>query len=53
MKRMPAGRNPGYITHAQNDARYIEQGMLLFLAPDPDSAKDLAKMNKKKNGVPF
>ena len=42
-----------HITHAQNDARYIERGMLLFLAPDPDSAKDLARMNKKKNGRPF
>ena len=42
-----------HITHAQNDARYVEQGMLLFLAPDPDSAKDLARMNKKKNGRPF
>ena len=42
-----------HITHSQNDARYIEQGMLLFLAPDPDSAKDLARMNKKKNGRPF
>ncbi len=42
-----------HITHAQNDARYIEQGMLLFLAPDPDSAKDLARMNDKKNGRPF
>ena len=42
-----------HMTHAQNDARYIAQGMTLFLSPNPDSAKDLARMNKGKNGRPF
>ena len=42
-----------HMTYAQNDARYIEQGKTLFLSPDPDSARDLAKMNKGKNGRPF
>ena len=41
------------MTHAQNDARYIAQGMTLFLSPNPDSAKDLARMNEGKNGRPF
>ena len=42
-----------HMTHAQNDARYMAQGMTLFLSPNPDSAKDLARMNKGKNGRPF
>ena len=42
-----------HMTHAQNDARYIAQGMTLFLSPNPDSAKDLARMNEGKNGRPF
>ena len=42
-----------HMTHAQNDVRYIAQGMTLFLSPNPDSAKDLARMNKGKNGRPF
>ena len=42
-----------HMTHAQNDARYIAQGMALVLSPNPDSAKDLARMNRGKNGRPF
>ena len=32
-----------HMTHAQNDARYIEQGKTLFLSPNPNSARDLAR----------
>ena len=32
-----------HITHAQNDARYVEQGICSW---PPNSAKDLARMNR-------
>ena len=41
------------ITHAQNDARYVEQGKHLFLQKDPDADEELKRMNHKKNGRPF
>ena len=41
------------ITHAQNDARYVEQGKHLFLKKDPDADEELKRMNYKKNGRPF
>ena len=42
-----------HITHAQNDARYIEQGKHLFLKKDPGAGGELERMNRKKNGRPF
>lgn len=39
------------ISHAQNDARYVEQGKRLF-PKDPGADEDL-KTNRKKNGRPF
>lgn len=42
-----------HITHAQNDARYVEQGKLLFLKEDPDAGAELERMNHKKNGRPY
>ena len=41
------------ITHAQNDARYIEQGKHLVPQKDPNAGAELKQMNRKKNGRPF
>ncbi len=45
------------ITHAQNDARYIERGRQLALTnkslDDPQIQEELRSMNKKKNGHPY
>ena len=42
-----------HISHAQNDARYVEQGKRLFLRKDPGAGEELEKTNHKKNGRPF
>ncbi len=42
-----------HITHAQNDARYVDRGMTLYLCADPDWINEVARMNHKKNGRPF
>ena len=39
------------ITHAQNDARYVEMGKLLHLTKDPSSDGELEGMNM--NGLPY
>ncbi len=41
------------ITHAQNDARYVEMGKLLHLTNDPSSDGELEGMNTNKNGRPY
>ena len=41
------------ITHAQNDARYVEVGKLLHLTKAPGSDEELEGMNMKKNGRPY
>ena len=41
------------ITHAQNDARYVEMGKLLHLTKDPSSDGELEGMNVNKNGRPY
>ncbi len=41
------------ITHAQNDARYVEMGKLLHLQKDPGSDGELDRMNANKNGRPY
>ena len=41
------------ITHAQNDARYVEMGKLLHLTRDPSSDRELEGMNMNKNGRPY
>ena len=41
------------ITHAQNDARYVEMGKLLHLTKDPSSDRELEGMNVNKNGRPY
>ena len=41
------------ITHAQNDARYVEMGKLLHLTKDPSSDGELEGMNMNKNGRPY
>ena len=41
------------ITHAQNDARYVEMGKLLHLTKVPDTDDDLEVMNAGKNGHPY
>ena len=41
------------ITHAQNDARYVEMGKLLHLTKDPSSDRELEGMNMNKNGRPY
>ena len=41
------------ITHAQNDARYVEVGKLLHLTNDPSSDGELEGMNTNKNGRPY
>ena len=41
------------ITHAQNDARYVEVGKLLHLTKDPSSDGELEGMNTNKNGRPY
>ena len=42
-----------HITHAQNDARYVEQGKQLFPKKDPGADEELKRMNRKKSGRPF
>ena len=41
------------ITHAQNDARYVEMGKLLHLTRDPSSDGELEGMNMNKSGRPY
>ena len=41
------------MTHAQNDARYVEMGKLLHLTKDPSSDGELEGMNVNKNGRPY
>lgn len=41
------------MTHAQNDARYVEQGKCLVLKKSPDAGAELERMNGGKNGRPF
>ncbi len=41
------------ITHAQNDARYVEMGKLLHLTNDPSSDGELEGMDTNKNGRPY
>ena len=42
-----------HMTCAQNDARYVDRGTVLVLHPDKNSAAELARMNRRKNGRPF
>ena len=41
------------MSHAQNDARYVETGRALALAMGPDAGAELERMNRKKNGRPY
>ncbi len=41
------------VTHAQNDARYVEMGKLPHLTKDPSSDGELEGMNTNKNGRPY
>lgn len=42
-----------HITHAQNDARYVEMGRRLVLHGNPNADAELRAMNRGKNGRPF
>ena len=41
------------VTHAQNDARYVEMGKLPHLTKDPSSDGEFEGMNMNKNGRPY
>ena len=42
-----------HVSHAQNDARYVERGKMIHLALPDNMDEELRQMNDGKNGHPF
>ena len=42
-----------HMSHAQNDARYVERGKMIHLAIPDNMDEELGQMNSGKNGHPF
>ena len=42
-----------HMSHAQNDARYVERGKMIHLALPDNMGEELKRMNAGKNGHPF
>ncbi len=41
------------MTNAQNDARYLAVGRMIYPKKNPDHDDELKRANKKKNGHPY
>ena len=42
-----------YMSHAQNDARYVKRGKMIHLVLPDNMDEELRQMNAGKNGHPF
>ncbi len=42
-----------YMSHAQNDARYVKRGKMIHLVLPDNMDEELRQMNNGKNGHPF
>ena len=42
-----------HMSHAQNDARYVERGKMIHLTLPDNMGEELKRMNAGKNGHPF
>ena len=49
----PKQKSRLHMTHAQNDARYIERGKMMHLTLPDHTDEELNQMNDCKNGHPY